>query len=218
MGPPIERFLVRVLVSLGVVSTTASCSDSSEQLEGLGTEFDIAALSEPVLRLCSESGCSDYSQSECEFYLRFDSLMYARLGQDPKRCFDELVGHISCLADARSCDEPTCAYPEAACELSSEAPAINVPPAVAPTEVACALRADCEEEFGEREWIIADCEAEYVARSEIHQYDQGPACAQRFIDMIACFGNAPIPCDADALDEEEACPGEVAAYLQTCFP
>lgn len=97
----------------------ASCDGSSgDSLVGLGEEFDITALSDPVLRLCEVTECGDYSQSECEFYLRFDSLESARFSEDPEACFNAQVAQFNCLAEAGSCDEERCYLPAiAACQI-----------------------------------------------------------------------------------------------------
>jgi hypothetical protein len=86
--------------ALAAALVLASCGGSSgSSLAGLGDEFDIAALSEVVLRLCGETQCTDYSQSECEFYLRYDTLVWARLSEEPEVCFAALMSELDCLAD-----------------------------------------------------------------------------------------------------------------------
>lgn len=54
----------------------------------------IAALSNVVLRLCGQTQCSDYSQSECEFYLRYDTLTWARLSEGPGVCFAAVTSEL----------------------------------------------------------------------------------------------------------------------------
>ncbi|MGB8330443.1 MAG: hypothetical protein WCE62_09975 [Polyangiales bacterium] len=213
--------LRRLAYASVTVLVFASCNDSSgSSLAGLGDEFDIAALSDAVQRLCGEAECSDYSQSECEFYLRYDSLVWARLTQKPDTCLSALTTELNCLAEAGSCHEESCYAPDDACELVTEVPEILVPEALAPTQTACEWLADCEvvRFDAERDFAIAECQADLVSRAEIFQHDRGPGCAQQFIDFIVCIGQADLSCDADGDDEDVACPAESTAYYETCFP
>lgn len=193
---------------------------SGDALAGLGDEFDIAALSEPVLRLCAAAECDDYSQSECAFYLRYDSLKGARFSEDPEACFDALVVYFDCLADAGSCYEESCDAPEEACVSAAQLPSIRVPEALEPTREACEFLADCDIAPGstDRLLAIADCQADMVSRAEIFLEDRGKACAQSFIDFIACLGRADLSCDAGGEEEDAACPRESAGFTADCFP
>lgn len=216
-------FAFHPLVSaVAAVFILPSCdgSSSGDALAGLGDEFDIAALSEPVLRLCAEAECGDYSQSECEFYVRYDSLSGARFSEDAEACFDALVVHFDCLADAGSCNEESCDPPEEACVLRAQVSSIRVPEALEPTREACEFLADCAIAEGstDRPLALAECQADLVSRAEIFLEDRGNSCAQSFIDFIACIGRADLSCDAGAEDEDEACPQESAAFTAHCFP
>jgi len=214
-------FVVHSLVSVvAAVSMLASCDQSSgEAPAGLGDEFDVTALSEPVLRLCAAAACDDYSQSECEFYLRYDGLRGARFSEDPEACFNALVAHFDCLADAGSCYEESCDAPGGACVPAAQLPIIRVPEALEPTREACEFLADCDvaQGFTERPLAIADCQADMVSRAEIFLEDRGTACAQSFIDFIACLGRAGLSCDAGGEEEDAACPQESAAFTADCF-
>ena len=199
----------------------AACDGSSgDTFLGLGNEFDITALSEPVLRLCAEAECGDYSQSECEFYLRFDALAGARFTEDPEACFNAVVAHFKCLAEAGSCDEESCAAPVGNCIPAAQVPSIRVPEALEPTQEACEFLADCDiaQRFIDRPLALAECQAHMVSRAEIFLEDRGRACAQSFIDFIACVGRADLSCDFGGEEEDAACPQESAAFTADCFP
>ena len=210
-----------LIFAIAAVSTLVSCDGSSaDALAGLGDEFDIAALSEPVLRLCAEAECGDYSQSECEFYLRYDSLVGARFSEDAEACFDAAVAYFNCLAEAGSCNEESCDVPEGTCVRAVQTPSIRVPEALEPMLQACDFVADCDltPGFPDRSVVIAECRADLVSRTEIFLEDRGRACAQSFIDFIACIGRADLSCDAGGDEEDEACPQESAAFTADCFP
>lgn len=209
------------IAALAAAFVLGSCAGSSgSSLAGLGDEFDIAALSDVVLRLCDEMQCSDYSQSECEFYLRYDNLVWARLSEEPDVCFAALMSELECLAEAGSCSERSCFAPDDACQLAMEAPDISIPEALEPTRETCEQWADCDvARFeAERDEAIAECRADLIAQAEIYQHDRGAACAQRFVDLTVCIGRAELSCDADGDDEDAACPQESAAFSETCFP
>jgi hypothetical protein len=80
--------------------------------------------------------------------------------------------------------------------------------------------ADCEvmQLDAERDFAVAEWQAHLIAQAEVLQQDGGPACAQRFIDFVACIGHADLSCDADGDDEDAACPEESTAFYDTCFP
>lgn len=213
-------FASRSVISTFTVFTLASCNGSSgDSLVGLGEEFDVAALSDPVLRLCEVTECGDYSQSECEFYLRFDSLEAARFSEDPEACFKAQVAQFNCLAEAGACDEERCYPPEGVCVFVTEVPHVQVPEALEPTGEACEFLADCDiaSGFDDRPLAIAGCQIEFVSRAEIFLEDRGSVCAQSFIDFLVCIGGANVSCGADAEEEAEACPQETAAFDASCF-
>ena len=207
--------------ALAAALVLGSCSGSSgSSLAGLGDEFDITALSDVVVRLCGETQCSDYSESECEFYLRYDTLTWARFSEEPDSCFAALTAELDCMAEADSCVEERCFAPDDACQPMTEAPDILVPEALEPTQATCEWWAECEvARFdAERDEAIAECQADLIAQAEIYQHDRGAACAQRFVDLTVCIGRAELSCDADGDDEDAACPQESAAFSETCFP
>ncbi len=206
--------------ALGAALVLASCSGSSgSSLIGLGDEFDIAALSDVVLRLCGETQCTDYSHPECEFYLRYDTLTWARFSEEPDVCFAALLSELDCLAETGSCSEERCFAPDDACQLTTEAPDISVPEALEPAQVTCDWWVGCEvARFeAERDEAVAECQADLIAQAEIYQHDRGPACAERFVDLVVCIGNAQLSCDADGDDEDAACPEESTAFSETCY-
>lgn len=215
LGVPYSTSLLAAAFVLG------SCGGSSgSSLVGLGDEFDIASLSDVVLRLCEETQCSDYSQSECEFYLRYDTLVWSRLSEEADVCFAALMSELDCLAEAGSCSETSCFAPDDACQLAMEAPDISIPEALEPTRETCERWADCDvARFeAERDEAIAECRADLISQAEIYQQDSGPVCAQRFIDFATCIGRAGLSCDADGDDQDAACPEESVAFYETCFP
>ncbi|MEM7436762.1 MAG: hypothetical protein AAF436_16530 [Myxococcota bacterium] len=209
------------LVALATLATTA-CSGSAEPAPDLGSEFDVAGLSADVFRLCETTQCSDYSEYECKFYLRYDTLEYARFSEDPQACFATMHAEITCLAEAGNCGEESCyGSSEDACQLVTEAPNVEFPEILAPAQAACEFRADCDadlfdEDYGRNE-SIAECRIEYITRTELFQHDQGSACADAFITFLSCIGNSNIECSASAEDEEAACPAEVASFEARCF-
>ena len=195
----------------------SSCGDSSG--DGLGGEFDIASLSDAVLRLCSTAECGDYSQSECELYLRYDALYYARLSEEPDRCFDAILAEARCLADAQDCFEPSCDTSDDACVFVSEPPQVRVPDVVRPTDQTCEFRANCyvaDPASVQWQWTFAECQVEYVSRAEIAWLDGGPDCANSFIDLIACIGGAGLPCSPGGDEEKAACPTEFERVAADC--
>lgn len=199
----------------------ASCDGSpGDSLVGLGEEFDITALSDPVLRLCEETECGDYSRSECEFFLRFDSLEAARFSEDPEACFNAQVAQFDCLSEAGSCGEERCYPPEGVCMFVTEVPDVQVPEALETTGEACEFLADCDiaSGFTDRSFSIAACQIEFISRAEIFLEDRGTVCAQNFIDFLVCIGGADISCGADAEEEAEACPQETPSFEASCFP
>lgn len=212
------RLPVSFVASIALALTGCGGSGGGS-LDGLGDQFDIPALSEAVFRLCESTECGDYSRYECELFLRYDVLEYARFSEDPEGCLAAFEAEFTCLADAGSCDEESCYHPDDACELVEGAPDVEVPPAVQPTQVTCDYIADCNaEQFGyDRELSVAACQIEYVSRAEILQHDRGPACAQAFIDFITCIGQADLPCFADGDDEEASCPAASAAFSSECY-
>jgi hypothetical protein len=98
-------------------------------------------------------------------------------------------------------------------------PSIRVPEALEPTRKACEFLADCDiaQGFTDRPLAIADCQIQMVSRTEIFLEDRGKACAQSFIDFIACIGRADLSCDAGGEEEDEACPEESDAFTADCF-
>ncbi|MEM7136647.1 MAG: hypothetical protein AAF500_08720 [Myxococcota bacterium] len=202
--------------------TTMACSGSAEPRRDLGGEFDVAALSADVFRLCEAAQCSDYSEYECKLYLRYDTLEYARFSEDPQTCFAAMHAEITCLADAANCGEESCFdRSDGACQLVTETPKVEFPEALAPAQAACELRADCDadlfdDDYGRND-SISECQIEYITRTELFQHDQGSACVDAFITFLSCIGNSNVECSASAEDEEAACPSEVANFEARCF-
>lgn len=215
----------RALLCCVVASLLAwicGCSGSESSSQAVDGRFDVAALSDDVFRLCETAQCSDYSEDECTFYLRYDILEYAYLSQDPETCYAAFRTVIGCLADAGSCDDESCSAPDDACTFSQEVPGIEVPEVVQPAQVACEFRADCQASSSggedDRELTIAECQVEYIVRSEIFQHDRGPDCVRAFIDFLVCIGESDdVPCSPSAEEEEAACPTEVARLDSLCF-
>lgn len=209
-----------VLFSIGCGST-----DNPSASEQVGTQADVAALSESVFQFCAAAECSDYSQEECEYYLRLDPIEYARFSQDPRRCMDAYIAAAACWADTNSCADPRCDVPDGACVLANQAPVIPIPDALTEAAALCDQYVDCyvagfEDPVSaeERAFKKADCESLVVTNAALYLHDRGEPCFDRYVDYLRCIDRAHLSCDADGDDEQQACPEEDAAFFAACYP
>lgn len=211
----------------GAVLFLVGCgsTDDPSTSEQVGTQADVAALSESVFRFCAASQCSDYSQEECEYYLRLDPIEYARFSQDPRKCMDAYIAAAACWVDTNACDDPRCDVPDGACVLSTEVPVIPIPDTLAEAVGLCEHYADCyladsEDPVSaeERAFEKASCESLVVTDAALYQHDRGKPCFDRYVDYLTCIERADLSCDADGDDEQQACPEEDAAFFVACYP
>lgn len=191
--------------------------EGSESLPGLGTEFDLSALTGSVSRLCSVTQCGDYSEEECNLFLPYDSLIWVRLSEDPQACFAKFVAYTDCLADAQECPAASCPEPYDDCPPVEAAPDIRVPEAVEPAASICEWEASCTPPGFELtpEYRKAVCLAEIVSLAELLQVERGSGCAQAYIDAEACIGESNPPCDAQL---DRVCVPEWDRFYLTCYP
>ncbi len=202
----------------GAVALIVSCSsDSSKSTNSLSGFFDALEAA------CEQSSCrGDYSARECKFFLPYDLLTAALQSKDFESCVEQSEAWLSCGAmadgcfDAAECGEDPLTRPECA-----TVPAPKVEPLLAGAVEYCERQVACyaDELAGEAsvQREQAECLADLRARFDIYS-NHSRACGSAFRDMMECFADAKLACDASAEAEEAACPKQIAAWESSCAP
>gem|GEM_PF-2469521 len=219
--------LLRVALLGGAALCALACdaAGDSSTVGEVGSQADVVALSKSIVPFCASAECSDYSQEECVYWLRLDTIERARFSREPRRCMDAWIGAAACWLDTLSCDDPSCEPADGACVPAMEAPEIEIPDDLSEAIALCEHDVECYVAGSEDPVSAADqaferaeCESLVVTNAALYLHDDGQECYQRFIDYLVCVERADLSCDADGGDEERACPEEDAAFLSACFP
>jgi len=225
--PPLRSMSFQFALLCIMTFYACASSDAGDTFAGLevGTDADIVALSKSILPFCASATCSDYSQEECEYYLRLDTVEWARFSREPRRCMDAYIAAAACWLDTLSCEDPSCEVAEDDCVFAMEAPEIEIPDALAEAAPFCEHDVECyvagSEEpasAADRAFEQAQCDSLLVTNGALFLHDRGRNCLQRYADYLACIERADLSCDADGDDELRACPNEDAAFSAACFP
>jgi len=226
LRPPLGPTLLRLALLGSTVFHALACGEAGDSSTGeeVGTQTDIVALSKSILPFCAIAQCTDYSQDECEYYLRLDTIEMARFSREPRRCMDALIAAAACWLDTRSCEHPSCEVADDSCLFAMEAPEVEIPDSLAAVALLCAHDVECYVADSEDPVSAADqaferaeCDSLLVTNAALYLHDVGQECLQRYIDDLECIERADLSCDADGDDEQQACPDEDAALTAACF-